>query len=191
MNPTRLILPAIFGLSLMGLSACKDKAAKPAETPITVPDASTHTGYFIKTDRASIGRVVLNESENGISVTIDAEGISPGFHGMHFHVKGDCSDEAFKNSGGHINPSGKEHGLKNPNGPDNADLPNLEVNAEGIARQTVFTDRLSFNGAGDRPALFDEDGSALVIHANEDDQMTQPIGGAGPRIACAVIQRAK
>ena len=189
MKPTHLIFPVIIGLSLAGLSGCKDKAAKVSETPITVPNASTHTAYFIKTDRASIGRVVLNEGEDGISVTIDVEGISPGFHGMHFHVKADCSDEAFKNSGGHINPSGKEHGLKNPNGPDNADLPNLEVNAQGIARQTVFTDRLSFNGAGDRPALFDEDGSALVIHANEDDQMTQPIGGAGPRIACAVIQR--
>jgi Cu-Zn family superoxide dismutase len=36
--------------------------------------------------------------------------------------------------------------------------------------------------------LRDGDGSALVIHANPDDHMTQPIGGSGPRVACAVIK---
>ncbi|HBJ40113.1 MAG TPA: hypothetical protein DDZ20_04910 [Hyphomonas sp.] len=34
----------------------------------------------------------------------------------------------------------------------------------------------------------DEDGSALIIHEAEDDHMTQPIGGAGARVACGVIQ---
>lgn len=189
MKTTLIALPVIAALSLASLTACKDKVETRSETPVVMPDASTHTAYFIKNDRASIGRVVLNETDNGVSVTLDVEGISPGLHGMHFHVKGDCSDEAFLNSGGHINPSGRQHGLKNPDGPDNADLPNLEVDANGNGRQTVFTDRLSFSGAGGRPALFDEDGSALVIHANEDDQMSQPIGGAGPRIACAVITR--
>jgi Cu-Zn family superoxide dismutase len=37
-------------------------------------------------------------------------------------------------------------------------------------------------------ALRDADGSAVVIHANPDDHMAQPIGGAGPRVACAVIK---
>jgi Cu-Zn family superoxide dismutase len=36
--------------------------------------------------------------------------------------------------------------------------------------------------------LKDADGSALVIHAAADDQTTQPIGGAGERVACAVIK---
>ena len=36
--------------------------------------------------------------------------------------------------------------------------------------------------------LKDADGSALVIHANPDDHMSQPIGGAGARIACGVIR---
>jgi Cu-Zn family superoxide dismutase len=36
--------------------------------------------------------------------------------------------------------------------------------------------------------LRDKDGSALVIHANEDDHTSQPIGNAGPRVACAVIK---
>ena len=40
---------------------------------------------------------------------------------------------------------------------------------------------------GVRAALVDKDGSALVIHANPDDYKTQPIGGAGARIACGAI----
>ena len=36
--------------------------------------------------------------------------------------------------------------------------------------------------------LRDTDGSALVIHANVDDQQSQPIGGAGDRVGCAVIK---
>ena len=39
---------------------------------------------------------------------------------------------------------------------------------------------------GDR-GLLDEDASALVIHANPDDHMSQPVGGAGGRVACGVI----
>ena len=39
----------------------------------------------------------------------------------------------------------------------------------------------------ERLSLLDADGSALLIHAGPDDQMSQPIGDAGARIACAAI----
>jgi Cu-Zn family superoxide dismutase len=35
--------------------------------------------------------------------------------------------------------------------------------------------------------LFDDDGSAIVIHAGADDYQTEPAGDAGQRIACGVI----
>ncbi len=36
----------------------------------------------------------------------------------------------------------------------------------------------------------DADGIALVIHEDRDDHLTQPIGGAGARVACGVITEA-
>jgi Cu-Zn family superoxide dismutase len=53
----------------------------------------------------------------------------------------------------------------------------------------LYSTLVSLNG-GDaaHPALMDADGAALVIHANPDDYRTQPIGGAGDRVACAVIR---
>ena len=73
-------------------------------------------------------------------------------------------------------------------GPDNGDLPNLFVAADGTARAEFFTTLVSVAG-GDMPALLDEDGSAVIIHENPDDHMTQPIGGAGGRIGCGVIAK--
>jgi Cu-Zn family superoxide dismutase len=37
------------------------------------------------------------------------------------------------------------------------------------------------------PGLLDEDGSAVVIHADPDDHRTQPIGGSGARVGCGII----
>ena len=36
-------------------------------------------------------------------------------------------------------------------------------------------------------SLFDEDGSAFILHAEFDDYLTDPGGGSGERIACGVI----
>ena len=60
---------------------------------------------------------------------ITLSGLSEGWHGIHLHQIGDCSDGAagFKASGGHIDPQDKEHGLLNPNGPEAADIPNIHA----------------------------------------------------------------
>ena len=36
---------------------------------------------------------------------------------------------------------------------------------------------------------FDDDGTAVMIHAEPDDYLTDPTGAAGPRVACAVLVR--
>jgi Cu-Zn family superoxide dismutase len=148
---------------------------------------------LINRDRETIGQARFQQGPEGVLITVEIDGLpegAAGWHGAHLHMIGDCSNDDFTSSGGHINPSGNQHGLLNPDGPDNADLPNLYVHDDGVLRAQAFTTRVSLDGRMGVPTLFDEDGSALVMHANSDDHTTQPIGGAGPRIVCGVIAEA-
>ncbi len=150
--------------------------------------AQAATANIIGGEGTPIGSASLTPAPGGVllRVEIEAGGLEPGWHGMHLHSVGDCSDVGtFKLSKGHINYDEKEHGLLNPAGPDNADLPNIHAAADGSANAEMFTSRVSLEG---EPSLLDDDGSALIIHANPDDHMTQPIGGAGGRVACGVIK---
>ena len=170
--------PLIGGLTAALAFAAVAHAQAPFMATIKAPDG------------ASIGAAVLTEAPTGVLMRVEVKGLTPGWHGMHFHEKGDCTDAKFMNSGGHIQMEGMKtpHGLLNPQGPDFGDLPNLYVQADGTAKAEVFSTKVSLKGGSDRSNLLDADGSALVIHANPDDQTSQPIGGAGARVACGVIR---
>lgn len=161
--------------------------------PVAALAQSTATATFQTSDGAETGTAALSEGPTGVLLRIEVEGLAPGWHGVHFHAVGECSDAKFLSSGGHINHKLKAdeapHGLLNPEGPDFGDLPNLYVHQDGTGRAEMFSARVSFDGQGERSMLFDADGSAIVIHAEEDDHKSQPIGGAGDRVACAVIER--
>jgi Cu-Zn family superoxide dismutase len=120
---------------------------------------------------------------------LQLKGLTPGWHAAHFHEKGDCSAAGFTSAGGHIHGAATVvHGLLNPAANDSGDLPNVFAGADGTATVEAFSPFVSLSGAGGRPALLDADGSAVVIHANPDDYKTQPIGGAGARVACGVVK---
>ena len=74
------------------------------------------------------------------------------------------------------------HGLLNQLGPEGGDIPNIYAHTDGSAGYEAFTTLTSMTD------LVDEDGSAIIIHVSEDDHLSQPIGGAGARVACGVIQ---
>lgn len=135
-------------------------------------------------DGLKIGAVQLADGRHGMVVRVQAGGIGEGFHGVHLHEVGDCSDAAagFKASGGHIDIAGNQHGLLNPDGYHvGADFPNVYAGLDGHLGAELFAAGLRLEQADD------SDGFALVIHAREDDHKTQPIGGAGARIACAAF----
>ena len=152
-------------------------------------NAGAATAELKGADGKTLGTATLTDAPHGVLLRIEAKGLTPGWHGMHFHEKGDCGTPDFKSAGAHVHTTASVvHGLLNPDANDNGDLPNLFVAADGSATAELFTTLVSLNGAGGRPALLDADGSAIVIHASPDDYKTQPIGGAGARVACGVVK---
>lgn len=138
---------------------------------------------------APVGTAQLWQDSNGlVNVEIASLALPAGTHGIHFHAVGLCEGgaTAFSTAGAHFNPLGKEHGLENPNGPHAGDAPNIVTPASGIGKVAFTTNRVLLTPGA--ISLFDADGSSIVVHANADDQRTQPSGNSGPRIACGVVR---
>jgi Cu-Zn family superoxide dismutase len=130
-----------------------------------------------------LGRVELRDSVGGVVVHAQITGLKPGNHGFHVHTVGRCDAPAFESAGAHWNPTNKQHGRQNPAGWHTGDLANLGASAEGVAEVHQTLDGATLAD------LLGGDGSALVVHADPDDNKTDPSGNSGARIACGVIQR--
>jgi Cu-Zn family superoxide dismutase len=140
-------------------------------------------------DGKDLGSATLTDAPHGVLVRVELKGLTPGWHGLHFHEKGDCGAPDFKSAGAHVHTTtAVVHGLLNPDGNDNGDLPNIFAGSDGAATAELFSPLVSLKGAGGRPALLDADGSSIVVHASPDDYKSQPIGGAGARVACGVVK---
>ena len=156
--------------------------------------ASDHIGQkaissIINNEGQAIGEAHYTQGAEGVLIEIKVSQLPEGKHGMHFHEVGTCEDhDHFKMAKGHIMPTGKPHGYLNKDGgPHEGNLPNLIVHKDGSVHVELYSELVSIKGHGGKPALLDEDGSVLMIHINEDDHTTQPIGGSGARIACGVV----
>jgi Cu-Zn family superoxide dismutase len=150
-------------------------------------DNVVHASAILKdTNGTEVGQARFTEDDNGlVRIEVYVKGISPGSHGIHIHEAGNCSPP-FASAGSHYNPLGKHHGLKNPEGAHAGDLPEILVNETGEGYLSTTTGRVTLSPGP--TTIFDSDGSALVIHARPDDQMTDPAGNSGERIACGVIE---
>jgi superoxide dismutase, Cu-Zn family len=135
----------------------------------------------------NIGSAVLTERGNGVLITVDVKGLPQGLHAVHVHAVGKCEGPAFTSAGGHFNPQNKKRGFKNPDGPHAGDLPYMYVNKDGVGRYEVLVENIALGG---QTSVFDADGSAIVVHATADDNVTDPAGNSGDSIACGVITRA-
>ncbi len=171
---------------LRGIITCMMVGA--LSMPSFADDASLSAKLLGKKGK-EVGTVTLREGPHGVLVHIKASELSPGAHGVHFHRVGNCdAHEHFKTAAGHITGNlDTPHGLLNEDGRHVGDLPNIYAHEDGTAQAEFFADGLTISRRGGKPALADEDGAALMIHEAADDHRTQPIGGAGGRVACAVI----
>ena len=137
-----------------------------------------------------VGSVKLEQEGDAVQLTVQVEGVAPGFHGFHVHGVGVCA-APFTSAGGHYNPSGASHGTHA------GDLPVLFVDADGESEARFATDAFNLDD------LFDADGSAFILHAGRDnyanipadrydpdaDATTLATGDAGSRFACGIIER--
>ncbi|MEO8540826.1 MAG: superoxide dismutase family protein [bacterium] len=175
---------ALFAMvMLFGLTAF---AADPAYNGSAV---KTITASLQDGTGAAIGAVQVSEDANGVvQLTVSGTGLSAGEHGIHVHATGKCDGPAFATANAHFNVTSHQHGLDNPAGPHEGDLPGLTAAANGTFSYTATTNRISLTGGATN--IFDADGSALIIHAGKDDQVTDPTGNSGGRVACAVLAAA-
>jgi Cu-Zn family superoxide dismutase len=142
---------------------------------------------ILNTIGTQIGKVEIEDLKaGGVEIEVEVEGLTPGTHAMHFHETAKCDAPDFNSAGGHYNPAGVSHGNVS-DGPHAGDMMNIEIGPDGTGEFEVMNARVSLRG-GTLPALLDSDGTALIIHAGDDDYESQPSGAAGPRVACAVIK---
>ena len=167
-----------------GLTDQQAEADQPEDAIPTGEESQGGTGGLVDSEGNEIGNVSVSATASGHAlVLINAEGLPEGIHGVHLHLVGACEGPGFQSAGEHIS-GGDEHGVMTDTGPHPGDLPNAHIGEDGVLDLETFAIGLSMD------MVFDEDGSALIVHANPDDYTTQPGGNSGDRIACAVIEAA-
>ncbi|NEW39628.1 superoxide dismutase family protein [Nocardia cyriacigeorgica] len=148
----------------------------------------------------TVGTADITEAGSFLRISVEANGLRPGFHGLHIHQVGKCEPNSvaptggspgdFLSAGGHL-----QVGAANSH-PASGDLTSLQVREDGNATLVTTTDKVS---------MADIRGKALMIHADSDnfgnipgrytraggtgpDEATLATGDAGGRVACGVIQ---
>jgi len=141
-------------------------------------------------DGKPAGTVIFAAVNRGVLVEFDLAGLSPGTHGIHLHVSGNCDAKTGFTSAGPIlglGPVVRKHGFLADGGPLAGDLPNQYAGADGHLHAATLTN--GFGLGNGKNSIFDRDGVAIIVDQRGDDYRSQPMGESGARIACGVIVR--
>jgi len=135
-----------------------------------------------------IGTLTLSDTQAGLQVTPQLDGLPPGDHGFHVHVNPSCGPAKGPNgppaagmaAGGHYDPANTGKHLGPQGEAHKGDMPVLTVDANGKATKAVTAPHLT---------VADVKGRSIMIHAGGDNYSDQPapLGGGGARIACGVV----
>lgn len=167
----------LFGIGLMAAGAVQ------AEMTVDIHTISTEGVGD------SLGTVTVEDTQYGLLLTPDLQGLEPGVHGFHVHENPDCGPAekdgtmtAGAAAGGHYDPqnTGAHQGPYDDSG-HLGDLPPLYVQTDGAAATPVLAPRLKVE---------DLTGHSLMIHQGGDNFSDQPdpLGGGGSRAACGVVK---
>ncbi len=159
--------------------------------------------YSCDTPTMQVGLGYLQErpSEEGVK-TVDVflrlsavladwdigNGISEGKHAVHIHETGSCTPCG--SAGGHFDPGPNSNTSPDGNHPFHAgDLTNISVDSLGRGTYLTSTTRITLSPGP--LSIFDEDGSAFIVHTNPDSYCAEGEAAGcagGSRAACGIIR---
>jgi Cu-Zn family superoxide dismutase len=186
MRPLRSVL-AVSALSLVAftvlvLAMQVDRVHAQAKNGTVVVPIKTSTG-----DDAGAATFKENKEGTELTISVKLKNLPIGEHAVHIHANPVCDAPDFKGAGGHFNPDAKQHGMDNPMGHHNGDMPkNITIGEDHTGEITYKVDYLTL-AAGDPKSVL---GHSIMVHEKADDMKTDPTGNAGNRIACGVIPAA-
>jgi superoxide dismutase, Cu-Zn family len=128
------------------------------------------------------GELRLEQRSDGVWITGNVTGLTPGEHGFHVHEKGDCSAHDASSAGGHFTGGQQKHGA--PTDPEHhaGDLGNITADADGSATIAVLGRGLQLVGEAGI------ENRALIVHGGADDMTSQPSGNSGSPVGCGTIR---
>jgi Cu-Zn family superoxide dismutase len=165
----------------------KSSATQDPSSFLAAPSNQRAMAGLLDKDGKAVGSATLAEDRVGVRVELRVTNLPEGDHGVHIHVFGRCEPPDFASAGGHFNPIGRVHGKHSTNGPHAGDLGNISVKKDGTGLLAFTTPHLNLSpGAATNPAA--AGGLSIVIHADPDDERTDPSGNSGARIACGLLK---
>ena len=153
----------------------------------SVPSDAPRATANLQSTKGSTVRGIANfvQLSGKVRVAANVSGLKPNSQfGFHIHEAGDCSSGDGMSAKGHFNPLAKPHGHHSTMERHAGDMPNLQSDASGNASITADLDVITVT-SGTTSIV----GRGLIVHVQPDDYKSQPVGNAGARSACAVIQR--
>ncbi|HEV3256742.1 MAG TPA: superoxide dismutase family protein [Gemmataceae bacterium] len=180
---------AVVASALLLTAAEPAKQAPSAGKDAPDEGAKKAVAVMIATKESKVsGIVTFTQKDDGVEVSGEITGLTPGKHGFHVHEFGDISSADGMATGPHFDPDmTKHHG-----GPQDSehqrhggDLGNIEADADGKATIKIMDKVIQLHGPH---SII---GRGLIVHAKEDDLKSQPAGDAGARLAQGVIGVAK
>ncbi|WP_077040532.1 superoxide dismutase[Cu-Zn] [Rhodococcus sp. MTM3W5.2] len=221
----RVVAPMV-AIAAVGLTACSN-GQEPSDVPGTTPPVWTGAsapghgaaegGHGSAAEEgaiavelkdakgAEVGTVHFTEGDGFVQVSVEAEHLTPGFHGLHIHEVAKCEANSVAPSGGapgdFLSAGGHFQAEGHTGHPASGDLTSLQVREDGTAELVTTTDTVTLEDLRNHGK-----GTAIVVHAGADnfaniptrytlpenapvpDQATLATGDAGGRVACGVIE---
>lgn len=182
MQRAGIFLLAVSAAFLAACAAGGGAKVKPAVQAAVVIAESTPDGLRGRT----YGMVSFEDGPHGLVIIPQLHGLDPGPHAAHVHENPSCAADAMGMPAGAAGDHFDPHGTGKHAGPYGdghlGDLPNLIVEANGMATLPVIAPRVT---------VADLRGRSLMIHAGADrydEYAKHEHGKGGMRMFCGVIR---